>query len=80
VGGRLAGDRLAELYSENVDATQLVPTLQPLIEAWARGRRGDESFGDFYNRVFTDGRHRHTLTGAKDDPSQSRVLARLAAN
>ncbi len=80
VGGRLAGDRMAELYAENVEAARLVPTLQPLIEAWARGRRGDESFGDFYHRVFTDGRPRHMVTGSKDSPSQPRVLAALTAN
>jgi sulfite reductase beta subunit-like hemoprotein len=80
VGGRLAGDRMAELYAENVESAQLVPTLQPLLEAWARGRRGDESFGDFYNRVFADGAARQIVTGSKDDPSQPRVLAALGAN
>ncbi len=78
VGGRLAGDRMAELLAENVDAADLVPTLRPLLEAWARGRAGDESFGDFYHRVFTDGSPRPIVTGSKEHPSLERVMAAMA--
>ena len=75
VGGRLAGDRMAELYAESVDAADLPDKLAPLFEAWASRRQGDESLGDFYNRVFADDQPRTIVTGSKDQQSYDRVAA-----
>lgn len=67
VGGRLAGDRLAVLYAEQVKQSEIVAKLDPLFEAWARDRQPDETLGDFFDRVYTDGRPRTILTGSKED-------------
>lgn len=75
VGGRLAGDRLAEFYAEDVPTAELAASLRPLLLAWARARQGDEGLGDFFQRVWGTGRPRTVLTGAKDDPALERVRA-----
>ncbi len=77
VGGHLAGDRLADLWAEKVPAGELVASLEPLLEAWQRERRGDEGLGDFYQRRF-GGAPRHLLTGAKE-PTGETVQAELIA-
>ncbi len=66
LGGRLAGDRLAELYAESVDEGELVPTLRPVFDRWAKDRGPEESLGDFYNRVFARQADRTLVTGSKD--------------
>ncbi|MCC7147375.1 MAG: NADPH-dependent assimilatory sulfite reductase hemoprotein subunit [Phycisphaeraceae bacterium] len=73
VGGRLAGDRLAELYAENVGRAELVAKLRPLLERWSKERRGEESLGDYYDRAFCNGQVRTILTGSKNNPSSERV-------
>lgn len=73
VGGRLAGDRLVDLYAENVPRAELVMSLRPLLEAWARQRRPQEGLGDFYQRVYGTGQPKTILSGAKDNPARPRV-------
>ncbi len=68
VGGRLDGDRLADLYTEKVKSADLLAALRPLLEAWARERGEGEGLGDFYQRAFGSGGRRTLLTGAKDHP------------
>lgn len=63
VGGRLEGDRVADLYAADVKAPDLLPRLTPLFERWARDRFADESLGDFYHRVLGDSGVRRKLTG-----------------
>ena len=75
VGGRLAGDRMAELYAESVDDADILGKLQPLFTAWATKRQGDESLGDFYNRAFAGDEPRTKVTGAKDVESYEKVAA-----
>ncbi len=65
VGGRLHGDRLGDLWATEVHTTELVPTLRPLLRAWARGRQGDEALGDFYQRIQGNPAARQILTGDK---------------
>ncbi len=79
IGGRLAGDRLGDLYAPNVAMEQVVPTLRPLLEAWQERRMPDECFGDFYQRLFGVDPNRATHTGGKDNPARERVEAELAA-
>jgi len=75
VGGRLAGDRMAELYAESVDDSDIPAKLAPLFKAWAGERRGDESLGDFYNRAYAGNEPRTKVTGAKDVQSYDKVAA-----
>jgi len=75
VGGRLAGDRMAELYAENVDDKDIPGKLAPLFEAWASKRNGDESLGDFYNRAYADDEPRTKVTGSKDVETYEKVAA-----
>ena len=50
LGGSFQGDRLARLYATNVDETQFLELLDPLMERFASQRREDEHFGDFLVR------------------------------
>lgn len=50
LGGSFQGDRLATLYATNVDETQFLELLDPLMERFASQRRDDEHFGDFLVR------------------------------
>ncbi len=75
VGGRLVGDRLADLYQERVDQGEILPALRPLLEAWIGDRRPDEALGDFYQRVFGRGEPRALLTGSKESPARERIVA-----
>ncbi len=74
LGGRLAGDRMAELFADSVPDGELLDRLRPVFETWAKDRRGDEALGDFYNRVFAGDELRTKVTGAKENPSELRVL------
>jgi sulfite reductase beta subunit-like hemoprotein len=51
VGGGLAGDRLADLYKADVPIGDLLDTVRPLLHRWAAERTGNESLGDFYQRL-----------------------------
>ncbi len=77
LGGSRHGHRMAELYSVNVPMQDLATKLRPLIERFAAERQPDEEFGEFYNRVFADGAHRHLATGDRDTSSEARVEAAI---
>lgn len=51
IGGNLEGTRLNQTYADLVPRAQLVETVRPLLERFARDRNPDERFGDFWNRV-----------------------------
>lgn len=79
VGGRLAGDRLADLYAAKVKLAKIPELLTPLFEAWSRERYPEEGLGDYYQRAFRDGQHHRTLlTGSKEETMQEVVEERLA--
>ncbi len=65
VGGSLLGDRLVDLFAENVPLGELLPALRPLLVEWADDRRDGEGLGDYYQRVHGDGLTKTILTGAK---------------
>lgn len=65
VGGGLGGDRVADLFAEDVATDQLVPTLRPLLTKWARERRGDESLSDYYQRLIGHPQRRQYVTGSE---------------
>ena len=80
LGGRLAGDRLAELFAVNVKRDEIAATLRPLLEAWRDQRTAGEGFGEFYNRQFGPSEPRQVLTGDREDPAQQRVLTALTVS
>ncbi|MGQ0561582.1 MAG: NADPH-dependent assimilatory sulfite reductase hemoprotein subunit [Gemmatimonadota bacterium] len=51
VGGNLEGTRLNVSYADLVPRAQLVATVRPLLERFARERAADERLGDFWHRV-----------------------------
>lgn len=51
LGASVEGTRTNQLFREMVPVDELVPTLRPVLEAYRDERRGNESFGDFCNRV-----------------------------
>jgi sulfite reductase beta subunit-like hemoprotein len=65
VGGGLPGDRVVDLFAADVKTTDIVATLRPLLESWARNRRGDESLSDYYQRLLGPREPRQMITGAE---------------
>ena len=66
VGGRLAGDRMADLYAADVKLEEAVETLEPLLVKYAGNRQTDESLGDFYQRVLERTETRRRVTGKEE--------------
>lgn len=66
VGGSLAGNRLADLYQNDVPTGEIVPALRPLLERWAVDRRANEGLGDYYQRALGPRAPREALTGRED--------------
>jgi sulfite reductase (ferredoxin) len=54
LGGSAEGTRLARPWADLVPLDELVPTIVPLFERFARERAPGEKFGDFHNRVWQD--------------------------
>jgi len=50
LGGGHAGQRLNKLYRQDLDASDILPTLSPILEAYAKQRHEGEKFGDFVIR------------------------------
>lgn len=51
IGGNVLGTRLNFLLKDLVPADQIVPTLEPILEAYKGQRQGEEGFGDFCQRT-----------------------------
>jgi sulfite reductase beta subunit-like hemoprotein len=71
VGGGLAGDRLADLYAEDVPIGELTAVMRPLLLSYIRDRQAGEGFSDYYQRQLGRTARRMTLTG-KEEPMQGR--------
>jgi sulfite reductase beta subunit-like hemoprotein len=63
VGGRLEGDRVADLYAADVPAAELLTRVTPLLERWASERTSAEGLGDFYHRALNSSGQRRRVTG-----------------
>jgi sulfite reductase (NADPH) hemoprotein beta-component len=50
LGGDRKGQRLNQLYRENLDERGFLDALAPMFAAWAAERRAGEAFGDFLHR------------------------------
>jgi sulfite reductase (NADPH) hemoprotein beta-component len=51
LGASFAGDRLNKLYKENIGEREILDTLKPIIERYAKEREEGERFGDFVVRA-----------------------------
>lgn len=76
VGGRLAGDRMADLYAGDVKVEEAVETLTPLLTKYAEDRQADESLGDFYQRLMGSESTRRRVTG-KEEPTFESLQPKL---
>jgi sulfite reductase (NADPH) hemoprotein beta-component len=64
MGAGFAGERLNKLYRENIDETEILDTLKPIIHQYAKERETGEHFGDFviragYVKAVHDGQEFH---------------------
>jgi len=50
LGAGFVGDRLNKLYKENIDETEILDTLNPILADYAKNRTENERFGDFVIR------------------------------
>jgi sulfite reductase (NADPH) hemoprotein beta-component len=50
LGGSFHGDRLNQLYAQNVNEESILQILDPLFQRYAQERLEDEHFGDFLHR------------------------------
>ncbi len=76
VGGRLAGDRMADLYAGDVKIEQAIETLTPLLTTYAQNRNDEEGLGDFYRRVIGADETRRRVTG-KEEQTIEEVAPKL---
>lgn len=79
MGGSLRGDRIVELYAVNIPQEDIIITLNPVLEAWAMEHQPNESFGDFYDRMYRM-EHSYRITGSKDCPSIERIVTLCLPN
>lgn len=66
VGGRLAGDRVADLYAGDVKVEEAVDVLTPLLTKFAADRKPNEGLGDFYQRILDRDAPRLLVTGKEE--------------
>jgi sulfite reductase beta subunit-like hemoprotein len=76
VGGRLAGDRMADLYAADVKLEEVVEVLNPLLAQYASDRQPAEGLGDFYQRLLERAAPRHRLSG-KETPTLEQLKPKL---
>lgn len=76
VGGRLAGDRMADLYAADVKIEEALETLMPLLTKFAETRNPGEGLGDFYQRILERTEMRRRVTG-KESPTFDEVQPKL---
>lgn len=65
LGAGFAGERLNKMYKENIGEEEIIATLEPIIEHYAKDRKKGEHFGDFviragYIKATTDGTNFHS--------------------
>ena len=64
LGAGFSGERLNKMYRENIDETQILDELKPILERYAKERKDGERFGDFtiragYVKATVEGRDFH---------------------
>jgi sulfite reductase (ferredoxin) len=76
VGGRLEGDRMADLYAGDVKLEEALDTLMPLLTKYSENRNPGEGLGDFYQRILQRTENRRRVTG-KETPTFEEVQPKL---
>ena len=71
VGGRLAGDRMADLYAGDVKVEEAIDVLTPLLTKYSQHRSNGECLGDFYRRVIGEDETRRRVTGKEEATIES---------
>ncbi len=66
VGGRLTGDRMADLYAGDVKVEDTIEVLTPLLTKFAADRKDGEGLGDFYQRILDRDSPRRRVTGKEE--------------
>ena len=66
VGGRLTGDRMADLFAGDVKVEDAVEVLTPLFKKFAADRSQNEGLGDFYQRILKRDSPRKRVTGKEE--------------
>ncbi len=66
VGGRLTGDRMADLYAGDVKIEDAIDVLTPLLTKFAADRNEGEGLGDFYQRILDRDSPRRRVTGKEE--------------
>ncbi len=66
LGGGFAGQRLNKLYKENIGEDEILDTIRPIINRYAKERLPEEHFGDFtiragYVKEVRDGQEFHAV-------------------
>lgn len=51
LGGDFTGQRLNRLFRENLEESEILETLRPILHRYAQQRQPGERFGDFVSRV-----------------------------
>lgn len=51
LGASFNGDRLNKLYKENIDETEILSSLRPILFSYAKERKDQEHFGDYVIRA-----------------------------
>ncbi|MNG35157.1 Sulfite reductase [NADPH] hemoprotein beta-component [compost metagenome] len=65
MGAGFTGDRLSKMYRENIGEEEIIDTLKPILQHYAKDRNIGEHFGDFviragYVAAVTDGTSLHS--------------------
>jgi len=76
VGGGMEGDRVVDLYAADVKTDDLVPTLRPLLQSWAKNRRHGENLSDFYQHLLKRDQPRQGITG-RETPTRELVQVEI---
>ncbi|HVK57821.1 MAG TPA: hypothetical protein VM735_03505 [Candidatus Kapabacteria bacterium] len=77
VGGSEADGRFGELYEEMVPLEEIIPTVRPLLELWARCSKAEEPFSDFYVRWFGSDEKPLRLIPCDAVPARERVARQI---
>lgn len=77
VGGGMGGDRVVDLFAGDVKTEDLVATLQPLLQSWAKNRSPGESLSDYYQRLLHRDQPRQGITG-RETPTRELIQLEIS--
>lgn len=77
VGGGMGGDRVVDLFAGDVKTEDLVSTLRPLLQSWAKNRRSGENLSDYYQRLLKRDQPRQGITG-RETPTRDLIQLEIS--